>query len=113
MNIEQKSNLKRSLIGFSILTMMGAIPLASIGIHSFYENQPVNQMVTAKAPRVEVISAVVPDIKYENITVPRTIIVVKRSVNKNIVKQKKKIWVCKAPRDLEQGSGQVKECEWK
>lgn len=106
------NELKRALSGFTILALIGVIPAMVMEIT--YHTPPVLhlQSMSSQDIQLNIASEETQNSEIKNITVERMIISALPFVKPNITSNNKN-WVCKPPRELEMGSGMVKECEWK
>ncbi len=108
MNIEEKTNIKRAFWALLFFSLVAVIPNAVLGIvYSVPSHSQVLLKTDIKITQ-ENKPVVAPTQTTANITIPM-IIATKPTVKKENTKQ----WICGPPRDLEMGSGTVKECEWK
>lgn len=104
-NKQHKNDIKKAIWAFFILSGVGIIPLLVLSINS---RVPIKHLHQTNIN----LDIVQKPAKQPNIMVDEIVISIPNDVNKNPPKQKKK-WICKSPRPLIQGSGTVKECEWK
>lgn len=109
------SDKKRALIGMVILMLIGIVPVSILELYyRFLDNKSVAAYVSKKYLDVDGPSA--SSINQNNVSeiTLDPIIIAERPIVKNKMPKStsKKKWVCTPPRQLEQGYGEVRECEW-
>ena len=116
MSQEEKININRALWIFLVFSIVAIIPPTVLGIMygGFNNSQEVAQIINVSSAIDEDIDLPVVEAEQIMPNIMLSPIVIMSSPQVKTQKRTvKKLWACKSPRKLEQGSGMVKECEWK